>query len=226
MAQRASDADREQALRVLSESYAAGRLTAAELNARSDAAATARTLTELDELLADLPGPPAAPPGWGDRGLRTHAALFAAGSAALVVAWLLTRDPTPAPTDQGSGYYWPVWIALAWAFALVLHGLHAFGRIPTPRRPAAEPPTPAPPTARLEQLTTREREILALVGHARSNKQIALELTISERTARTHVSNILRKLDLTSRTEAALLAERAGLVRDMPDGDRGRTSAE
>ena len=70
---------------------------------------------------------------------------------------------------------------------------------------------------RLDQLTAREREILALVGRARSNKQIALELTISERTARTHVSNILRKLDLSSRTEAALFAERAGLVRDTPE---------
>ena len=217
MAQRAADADREQALRVLSESYAAGRLTAAELATRSDGAARARTLAELDELLADLPGPRTAPPGWRDRGLRAHAALFAAGSAVLVVAWLLTRDPTPAPTDEGSGYYWPVWIVLAWAFALALHGLRAFGRIPAPRRPAAEPRALAPP-ARLDQLTAREREILALVGRARSNKQIAHELTISERTARTHVSNILRKLDLSSRTEAALLAERAGLVRDTPEG--------
>jgi DNA-binding CsgD family transcriptional regulator len=218
MAQRAADADREQALRVLSESYAAGRLTAAELSARSDAAADARTLAELDEVLADLPGPHAAPPGWRDRGLRTHAALFAAGSAALVVAWLLTRDPTPAPTDEGSGYYWPVWIVLAWAFVLALHGLRAFGRVPALRRPAPEPrPLASGGEVRLDRLTAREREILALVGQARSNKQIALELTISERTARTHVSNILRKLDLSSRTEAALLAERAGLVRDTPE---------
>ena len=158
-----------------------------------------------------------APPGWRDRGLRTHAALFAAGSAVLVIAWLLTRDPTPGPTDEGGGYYWPVWIVLAWAFVLALHGLRAFGRIPALRRPAAEPPALAPPAARVDQLTARECEILALVGRARSNKQIALELTISERTARTHVSNILRKLDLSSRTEAALFAERAGLVRDTPE---------
>ena len=154
-----------------------------------------------------------ASPGWSDRGLRTHAALFAAGSTALVVAWLLTRDPTPGPTDEGGGYYWPVWIVLAWAFVLALHGLRAFGRIPALRRPASR----AAPAARVDQLTARECEILALVGRARSNKQIALELTISERTARTHVSNILRKLDLSSRTEAALFAERAGLVREMPE---------
>jgi DNA-binding NarL/FixJ family response regulator len=62
------------------------------------------------------------------------------------------------------------------------------------------------------ELTTREREILRLLGAGKSNKEIAAELQISERTARTHVSNILGKLDLTSRTQAALWAVRQGLV--------------
>jgi DNA-binding NarL/FixJ family response regulator len=62
------------------------------------------------------------------------------------------------------------------------------------------------------ELTTRELEILRLVGAGKSNKEIAAELQISERTARTHVSNILGKLDLTSRTQAALWAVRQGLV--------------
>jgi DNA-binding NarL/FixJ family response regulator len=62
------------------------------------------------------------------------------------------------------------------------------------------------------ELTTRELEILRLVGAGKSNKDIAAELQISERTARTHVSNILGKLDLTSRTQAALWAVRQGLV--------------
>ena len=61
-------------------------------------------------------------------------------------------------------------------------------------------------------LTEREREILALVAQGKANKEIAAELVISERTARTHVSNILSKLDLTSRTQAALWAVREGLV--------------
>jgi DNA-binding NarL/FixJ family response regulator len=47
-----------------------------------------------------------------------------------------------------------------------------------------------------------------------ANKQIAAELVISERTARTHVSNILRKLNLSSRTQAALWAVREGLATD------------
>jgi DNA-binding NarL/FixJ family response regulator len=62
------------------------------------------------------------------------------------------------------------------------------------------------------ELTTRELEILRLLGAGKSNKEIAAELQISERTARTHVSNILSKLDLTSRTQAALWAVRHGHV--------------
>jgi DNA-binding NarL/FixJ family response regulator len=62
------------------------------------------------------------------------------------------------------------------------------------------------------KLTTRELEILRLVGDGKANKQIAVELGISERTVRTHVSNLLRKIRLTSRTQAAVLAVREGLL--------------
>jgi DNA-binding NarL/FixJ family response regulator len=62
------------------------------------------------------------------------------------------------------------------------------------------------------ELTTRELEVLRLLGAGKTNKEIAAELQISERTARTHVSNILSKLDLASRTQAALWAVRQGLV--------------
>jgi DNA-binding NarL/FixJ family response regulator len=64
------------------------------------------------------------------------------------------------------------------------------------------------------ELTAREREILQMVAAGMANKQIAAELVISERTARTHVSNILHKLDLSSRTQAALWAVREGLAPD------------
>lgn len=57
-----------------------------------------------------------------------------------------------------------------------------------------------------EPLTDREREVLALVAKGHANKEIAALLDITERTARTHVSNILGKLDLASRTQAALWA--------------------
>jgi DNA-binding NarL/FixJ family response regulator len=70
----------------------------------------------------------------------------------------------------------------------------------------------APPSG-VGALTKRERDVLILVANGRSNREIANELTISERTARTHVSNVLRKLQLSSRTQAALVAVREGLVR-------------
>lgn len=69
----------------------------------------------------------------------------------------------------------------------------------------------SPPTG-LGALTGRERDVLILVANGRSNREIADELVISERTARTHVSNVLRKLQLSSRTQAALVAVREGLV--------------
>jgi DNA-binding NarL/FixJ family response regulator len=63
-----------------------------------------------------------------------------------------------------------------------------------------------------DDLTPREREVLDLVANGASNRQIAETLFVSERTARTHVSAILTKLDLVSRTQAALWAvqQRAG----------------
>jgi DNA-binding NarL/FixJ family response regulator len=69
------------------------------------------------------------------------------------------------------------------------------------------------PTARsVDALTDREREVLVLVAKGLSNRQIADALVISERTARTHVSNILGKLGVASRTQAALLAIREGIA--------------
>jgi DNA-binding NarL/FixJ family response regulator len=68
------------------------------------------------------------------------------------------------------------------------------------------------PQQTVTALTRREREILVLVAQGGSNRDIAGALVISERTARTHVSNVLTKLGLTSRTQAALWAIREGLV--------------
>ena len=64
----------------------------------------------------------------------------------------------------------------------------------------------------IAELTSRELDVLRLVAAGEPNKQIATDLGISERTARTHVSRILRKLGLSSRTQAALWAVREGLV--------------
>ena len=72
-------------------------------------------------------------------------------------------------------------------------------------------PRPAP-----EPLTPREREVLGLVAEGRANKEIAARLGITEKTVKAHVTRVLEKLGVQSRTQAALVAVRsgtAGLVR-------------
>ncbi len=63
-----------------------------------------------------------------------------------------------------------------------------------------------------EMLTEREMDVLRLLGHGHSNQQIAAELSICEGTVRVHVSNILGKLHLANRTQAALYALRKGVI--------------
>jgi NarL family two-component system response regulator LiaR len=67
-----------------------------------------------------------------------------------------------------------------------------------------------PPTE--DPLTEREAEVLGLVAQGLTNQEIADRLYVSERTVRTHVSNILSKLHLANRTQAALYALRRGLA--------------
>jgi NarL family two-component system response regulator LiaR len=76
-----------------------------------------------------------------------------------------------------------------------------------------QPPAPAPsPAGRLADLTEREHDVLRLIAQGRSNREIADQLHITEGTVKGHVSNILSKLHLQDRTQAALFAVRSGLV--------------
>ncbi len=63
-----------------------------------------------------------------------------------------------------------------------------------------------------ERLTERETEVLQLLADGQSNKEIARKLQIAETTVKSHVKSIMQKLDVASRTQAALYAVRAGLV--------------
>ncbi|MET4646683.1 response regulator transcription factor [Streptomyces sp. NBC_01724] len=67
-------------------------------------------------------------------------------------------------------------------------------------------------TGRGSTLTEREQEVLGLIADGRSNREIARALVLSEKTVKTHVSNILMKLDLSDRTQAALWAVRHGVA--------------
>lgn len=66
----------------------------------------------------------------------------------------------------------------------------------------------------LDLLTPRELDVLRLIARGRSNKRIALELGVAEKTVKTHVGHLLAKLDLSDRTQAALYAVREGLAED------------
>jgi NarL family two-component system response regulator LiaR len=90
------------------------------------------------------------------------------------------------------------------------------------RRLLREISSPAEKATDPHCLTEREIEVLQLVAQGQSNREVADLLTISEATVRTHVSNILSKLNLCSRTQAALYALREGLV-SLQDCDPSAT---
>jgi two-component system nitrate/nitrite response regulator NarL len=76
---------------------------------------------------------------------------------------------------------------------------------------AAPTSTPAAPVSRLDALSPREREILRGIALGQGNKEIARTLGIAETTVKIHVQHILRKLEVSSRVQAAVLATEHGL---------------
>lgn len=132
---RAGDDDRRRVTDLLQAHYVAGRLAADELESRVERALAARSLADLDALLADLPATEAASPDRTSADVRTarrerrhhrreksfhaHATSYLLVMALLVAIWLLT---TPG------GYFWPIWPMLGWGIGLASHGLAARGR--------------------------------------------------------------------------------------------------
>ena len=120
------------------------------------------------------------------------------GEAAFAAAWAEGQATT---LDQAIDY------ALAWSESV---------ESPQPRRRTTRPDG--------EVLTSREREVAALVAHGRTNRQIATTLIISERTADAHVQNILNKLGFNARAQIASWATERGLNADQPAASGSQVS--
>jgi two-component system nitrate/nitrite response regulator NarL len=86
------------------------------------------------------------------------------------------------------------------------------GKLVAAYREATTAPAPAPPAPKVAQLSPREQEILRGIARGASNKEIARELGIAETTVKIHVQHVLRKLDVSSRVQAAVIASEHGLV--------------
>jgi DNA-binding NarL/FixJ family response regulator len=160
-----------------------------------------------DVVLMDLTMP-------GGDGITALRELRAAGSTArvlVVTSFTESRTVVPALRAGAAGYLYKDIDPDALAHAI--RAVHAGQVVLQPEVAAAlltqdEPPAPQ---GRGGSLTDREREVLALIAEGRSNREIARALVLSEKTVKTHVSNVLMKLDLADRTQAALWAVRNGI---------------
>jgi DNA-binding NarL/FixJ family response regulator len=150
----------------------------------------------------------------GTDGIEALRLLHEADSPArvlVVTSFTEKRTVVPALRAGAAGYVYkdvdPV------ALAAAIRSVHA-GHVLLQAEVAGAllaPDQPAGGTGRGSTLTEREREVLGLIADGRSNREIARALVLSEKTVKTHVSNILMKLDLADRTQAALWAVRNGV---------------
>ncbi|MFF4382765.1 LuxR C-terminal-related transcriptional regulator [Kitasatospora sp. NPDC001547] len=207
------------------------------LSEKPAAEAFARMVRELRPLLRHTRVQlDVAPPAEADRSLpadAAHTARDAVRAAVLLmleqekptrlhVSWQFTADGLLRAVVRGDG------LGLLTAEALTVHrtadriaalgGRHGVEAVPgwgttvTVDLPLALPePVPATAADPLDGLHPREREVLDQLARGRRNRDIAAALHISESTVKFHVANILAKLDVASRGEAAALAHRAGL---------------
>ena len=173
-----------------------------ERNARAGAEAAAALWGQTEVLSREF-GVPVIPPQHEDYERELAAARKLLGSEAFDWAWA-----------QGSH------LTFGQAAAYGLERLDALLVTPEPVESATSGRQAA--KRQFGGLTTRERELAGLVAQGLSNRQIAERLVLSERTVTTHITNILTKLNLKSRTQIAVWAQERGLL-EKPAGREGST---
>jgi DNA-binding NarL/FixJ family response regulator len=181
-----------------------GDITVVGEAADGDAAVAAAERLQPDVVLLDLRMP-------GADGVAALRGLRERGSTARVLVITSFTEPAavlPAVRAGAAGYVYKDVDPPALAAAIrSVHAGHVLLHPDVARLLAAGNARPDG-----VRLTPREREVLAEVARGRSNREIARELTLSEKTVKAHVSAILTKLGVQDRTQAALYAVRTGLV--------------
>jgi len=163
------------------------RILIADLATPSEAALFLRQLNSSETLLGAVALIDAPESSW------VRSALVAGANA------VISREPNPHDLRLA--------IDAAEAGLVLLHPSSARELLAGSVRPQVPPDEDT-----LEELTARERQVLRLLGDGLGNKQIAARLDISEHTAKFHISSILGKLNVTSRTEAVSQGIRRGLI--------------
>src|SRR4051794_18334795 len=115
---RASDSDRERVVEFLRHHYGAGRLTEDDLSERIESAYGARTVGELDALIADLP----AKRGSSSSHRRRRGALETSVRVHLTTYLLVNLMLIRIWAAAGGGYFWPIWPILGWGIGVACHG--------------------------------------------------------------------------------------------------------
>ncbi|MEV7091105.1 response regulator transcription factor [Streptomyces sp. NPDC093085] len=178
-----------------------------------EAADGAEGIARTEELRPDVVLMDIKMPGTdGIEALRTLRDLDNPARVLIVTSFTEQRTVVPALRAGASGYVYKDVDPDALAGAI--RSVHAGHVLLQPEVAGAllAQDVPAMGQGRGNSLTEREREVLTLIADGRSNREIARALVLSEKTVKTHVSNILMKLDLADRTQAALWAVRHGVT--------------